>query len=300
MKLLICLWLAFLQVIPLTEPLPSDEMIHDMFLDRVEDGYLCYATEWTYDDPLGISIVVVKGIYNNMPCYGISFVSYNYDIVLSNLDGYYTIINNDNRSASILAIKADMTYELLIYSKKGEIVELPNKVLLKKFAASDINQANYIQGNNNFKALEPLKPYSFKMPFYMNLIIVFCSVTGLSLFGILLMFILKKGFFDRNKRKEGILDIKGILEGDTLDTANEDFLHDVKEFQEIEKIEEEIKAAQIEDVKAYLQSLGFVTEYKILSEEEKNKIMLELMRLKDNQQISLNKYYEETSELWKK
>ena len=57
---------------------------------------------------------------------------------------------------------------------------------------------------------------------------------------------------------------------------------------------------QIEDIKAYLQSLGYITDYKLLSEEEKNKIMLELMRLKDTEQITLKKYYEETYQLWKK
>ena len=57
---------------------------------------------------------------------------------------------------------------------------------------------------------------------------------------------------------------------------------------------------QIKDIKAYLQDLGYVTEYSALSEDEKNNIMIELMKLKEQGKISLDDYYEESAELWKK
>ena len=118
------------------------------------------------------------------------------------------------------------------------------------------------------------------------------------------MFIFKKGLFDKNKRKQGVLDIKSILEAETEDSASEDIFENcevlsVKEDEITDQTIEEPKE-QIEDIKAYLQALGYVTDYNLLSEDEKNKIMLELMHLKDTEQISLKKYYEETYQLWKK
>lgn len=310
MKLLLCLWLSFLSIIPLTKPLPSSEAVHNSFLDRVEDEYQYFTQEWTFDDQKNdISILVVKGIYHDTPSYGISFTSDNFNIVLKTLDGYFNISDPKFFSELNIAIPAEVTYEILIYSEKGNEYQMPEKVLLKKFSADDIDLTTYNLGNNNYKEFIKLQPYTFKLPFYVTLLIVFGSVIGISLIGILILFITKKGFFDKNKRKEGVLDIKSILESDTEDTASDDIFKDFEEAknsaQSFEKInEEDIESdkinEEIKDIKAYLQSLGYVTDYHILSEDEKNKIMLELMRLRDNKEISLNKYYEETIQLWKK
>ena len=43
-----------------------------------------------------------------------------------------------------------------------------------------------------------------------------------------------------------------------------------------------------------------MTDYRIVSTEEKNKIMLELMRLKEQKVITPDDYLDEVSELWKK
>ena len=64
--------------------------------------------------------------------------------------------------------------------------------------------------------------------------------------------------------------------------------------------EDENVTSKIEDIKAYLQDQGFVIDYSILDEEEKNKIMMELIKLKNDGSISLDAYYKETYELWKK
>lgn len=310
MKLLLCLWLSFLSIIPLTKPLPSSEMVHNSFLDTVENEYQYFTQEWTFDDEKNdVSILIVKGIYNNMPCYGISFVSRDFNLVLKTLDGYFNISDPKNFSEFIIAIPADVTYEILVFSNNGNEYKIPEKVILKKFKADDIDINTCVIGNNNYQAFQKLQPYSFKMPFYQTLILVFCSIIGLSLIGLFILFITKKGFFNKEKRKEGILDIKSILESDTDDTANDNLFDDFEEAKmPVESLENENKqltesvlvVEEIEDIKAYLQSLGYVTDYKVLSEDEKNKIMLELMRLKDTKEISLKKYYEETIELWKK
>ena len=49
-----------------------------------------------------------------------------------------------------------------------------------------------------------------------------------------------------------------------------------------------------------LREKGYITNYASLSEEEKNRVMLELIKLKNEKRISQDRYYEETGELWKK
>ena len=305
MKLLFSVWRVLLSIIPITEPLPSIDNAQEYFFQTVEDEYKYFmqSTELSYynDD---LDIVIVQGIYGDVPSYGVSFYSNDYIVALKTVDGFYTLPQVSKVSAMVIAVKADVTYEVVVYSQNGEEYQLPKRIILKKFIEEDLNFDILEQGNNNFKPFVKLNVYTFRLPFFKVLIIVFSSVIAVSLLGILLMFIFKKGLFDKNKRKQGVLDIKSILEAETEDSASEDIFENcevlsVKEDEITDQTIEEPKE-QIEDIKAYLQALGYVTDYNLLSEDEKNKIMLELMHLKDTEQISLKKYYEETYQLWKK
>lgn len=305
MKLLFSVWLVLLSIIPITEPLPSIDNAQEYFFQTVEDEYKYFmqSTELSYynDD---LDIVIVQGIYGDVPSYGVSFYSEDYIVALKTVDGFYTLPQVSKVSAMVIAVKADVTYEVVVYSQNGEEYQLPKRIILKKFIEEDLNFDILEQGNNNFKPFVKLNVYTFRLPFFKVLIIVFSSVIAVSLLGILLMFIFKKGLFDKNKRKQGVLDIKSILEAETEDSASEDIFENcevlsVKEDEITDQTIEEPKE-QIGDIKAYLQALGYVTDYNLLSEDEKNKIMLELMHLKDTEQISLKKYYEETYQLWKK
>ena len=305
MKLLFSVWLVLLSIIPITEPLPSIDNAQEYFFQTVEDEYKYFmqSTELSYynDD---LDIVIVQGIYGDVPSYGVSFYSKDYIVALKTVDGFYTLPQVSKVSAMVVAVKADVTYEVVVYSQNGEEYQLPKRIILKKFIEEDLNFDILEQGNNNFKPFVKLNVYTFRLPFFKVLIIVFSSVIAVSLLGILLMFIFKKGLFDKNKRKQGVLDIKSILEAETEDSASEDIFENcevlsVKEDEITDQTIEEPKE-QIGDIKAYLQALGYVTDYNLLSEDEKNKIMLELMHLKDTEQISLKKYYEETYQLWKK
>ena len=89
--------------------------------------------------------------------------------------------------------------------------------------------------------------------------------------------------------------MRELLKEDTQDhiDTNEYFKKEEKDTTE-EKIEEVV------DIKAYLREKGYITNYASLSEEEKNRVMLELIKLKNEKRISQDRYYEETGELWKK
>ena len=118
--------------------------------------------------------------------------------------------------------------------------------------------------------------------------------------------------FNKNKRAEGIVSIKEILRQETNDIVDNDYLKDFtynKDTDNDVKLDDNIclenesnkeNSEKIKDIKAYLNDKGYITDYSVLSEEEKNNIMIELMKLKEKGMISLDDYYEESAELWKK
>ena len=95
--------------------------------------------------------------------------------------------------------------------------------------------------------------------------------------------------FNKNKRAEGIVSIKEILRQETNDLVDTDYLKDYNPNTTIyenavfdETVDNKVEVDsriitnedQIKDIKAYLQDLGYVTEYSALSEDEKNNIMI--------------------------
>ena len=102
--------------------------------------------------------------------------------------------------------------------------------------------------------------------------------------------------------------MRDVLNEQTFDHPNEDYFKDmnVSDVNQNNNFQENIinnnqdNAIKITNVKEYLEKQGFNTNYSILTEEEKNKVMIELIKLKNNNQISINDYYDETVLLWKK
>ena len=122
MKLLI-LFLSFITMFtPIT--LDTTDDIQNRFLDEVEKNYECYNVEKTIEFE-EFSLVIVKGIYNNCGCYGVSFVpaeSNTYTLVLETSDSSFTLPTSNNA----LAIKADITYEIIIYDKNNSKLNIEN------------------------------------------------------------------------------------------------------------------------------------------------------------------------------
>lgn len=53
------------------------------------------------------------------------------------------------------------------------------------------------------------------------------------------------------------------------------------------------------DIGSYLKSRGLSADYTLANEEEKNRIMLELMKLRDSHTITQDDYYREVGSLWR-
>ena len=315
MKLLLVLLSFF--VFAATAPKISREEIDNVqnsFLESVDKNYQSYEIVETYEIDL-FSVVIVRGIYNDTACYGVSFVS-------SSPNEYYMVLETENSafllkdtgvSKSALAVKADINYKAVVYNKNDKKIKTKD-IILSKFNAHDFDVANATDGEGHGTTLTVLSPYKERLPFLPVLLITLGTLICFSGLGILLLFIFRRGFFNKNKRQEGVVSMRDIYESETEDIGNDGISFDYKEMPEqIEssdtiipvinpnkRDDDEISQSKIENIKEYLVDKGFIVDYNVLDEEEKNKVMMELIKLKNDGLVSMDAYYKETYELWKK
>lgn len=289
------LLLTFLiSIVPLAAA-PANEN-YEQFMNEVDAGYEYYeCIENTNND--SYSITIIKGIYNGYPCYGINFTSieenkYHLSIYI---DGGYYRLEKSGRSESGLAIIASSKIYVDLVNKDNNKMNLSelNIFTTTQFEIEmEENENKIITGQGKGRTFTNLtyepQSYDFTKKFITVLLIIIGSTLSL----LLILFIFKKGLFNKAKRSENIINMRNVLFEETKDNPNNDYIQEVP-------IPEE-KAETIADVKAYLLEKGFITNYNILSEEEKNRIMIELIKLKNEKKITEDKYYEETYELWKK
>lgn len=295
------------------------------FLDKVEKNYNSYIIYDTIEQS-EFNLIIVKGIYNNTGSYGLYFIAKdnNYHLVLETESSSF-LLNKDGIGYSAIAVKADINYTVNIYDKDNNKLNI-GKIELNKFNKTDFDETSATAGlghGNNFSVLSPVRT---RLPFLPVLLVTFSSLILVIGLVILLLFIFKKGFFNKEKRKEGVISMRDIYEAGTNDQNGDGIYFDdldqnniIEENSESEEInypdtpstviplinpnkrdEDDESTSKISDVKMYLSDLGYITDYKSLSEEEKNKIMMELIKLKNDNQISMDDYYKETYELWKK
>ena len=326
MKLLFLFLTFLITITPLTLSNDEIDQAELEFLDKVEKDYNSYLIYDTINQN-EFNIIIVKGIYNNNSSYGLFFLSKesgNYHLVLET-EGNSFVLNKDGIGYSAIAIKADIDYKISIYDKDNKKIDF-EKIELKKFNKEDLEENTLTPGLGRGTKFSVLSPNKTRLPFLPVLLVTLTSLITLVGCTLLVLFVLKKGFFNKEKRKEGVISMRDIYEAGTNDQNGDGiYFEDVEmnENQVDEEDEEDIKypdtpstvipvinpnkrddeeevSSVISDVKGYLIDLGYITDYKSLSEEEKNKIMMELIKLKNDNQISMDDYYKETYELWKK
>ena len=317
MKLLV-LFLSFISFIAIDTGTLSKESIEQtqmIFLDSVEKGYQYYGNYETieFDE---FSLLIVKGIYNDSPCYGLSFVSAtanSYYLVLETKSSSFTMPKNGNNGSLAIAIKADINYTVSIYDSNDKKVEM-KEINLPKFSSNEFNYSSAISGQATGVKFTTLTEFKTRLPFLPVLLITLASLTGFVLLVLGVLFVLKKGYFNKEKRKEGVISMRDIYEAETDDIETDGISFDYEEKKEDyssadelipvinpnKREDDEPAVSKVDNIKDYLRDKGFFVDYNVLSEEEKNKIMMELIKLKNDGLITLDAYYKETYELWKK
>lgn len=313
MKILLLI-LSF--ILPLSITSSNVDKKQNEFLEEVEYNYVCYNI-FDSIDTNEYSILIVKGIYNIKAAYGISFISIEegeYHCVLESSSESY-LLTEKGISAKCLALDASTSYILRIYNKDNKEVKTSDRIVLNKFSPTDYDKSasDVVNGLGKGMVFTSLVPYKTNLPFFKVLIYVMSGIIVIISIIIIVMAINKRGMFNAEKRKEGVIKMRDLLEQDTNDLKETDLFKDYVPIEEknVEVIPEsqkynkeddsdELVSSKIADIKAYLHDLGFVTEYNSLDEDDKNKIMLELIKLKNEGSITLKAYYEETYQLWKK
>lgn len=306
--------LLMLNIIPLSINLENLNVstYEESFINQVDNDYEYYEQFDEYSNS-EYSLLVFKGIFNNKPSYAVKLSMDNpkaYYVLLEANDASYKVPFDDDGNSTAIAIESVYNIHLSIYNKDDKKEDY--NVNLGRFVKDQFDLTNASTGKGEGKEFTSLTAYIPKVSFFDTFIIVLSSVIVISLVLLLFLFIKKKGMFNKNKRAEGIVSIKEILRQETNDIVDNDYLKDFtynKDTDNDVKLDDNIclenelnkeNSEKIKDIKAYLNDKGYITDYSVLSEEEKNNIMIELMKLKEKGMISLDDYYEESAELWKK
>lgn len=278
---------------------------------QVESGYAQYVVLDDYETP-DFRIKIVLGVYNDQVTYGVAMYSADarrHNLVIEINDKAYQIRANQRGDASAPAISYEEATTFFVFDEKGNArytndIEVMTKM---EFLAA---YRDTLLGQDTGYSLTPLQRI-ITLSGAAILTIVFAGVA--LIFGgiILYLFVTKKGMFDPEHKLRNVLNFKDYTE--MMLKNNMDDLRNIETDESIEEIpsnqsinpnaqlreyDEEIEATF--DVKAYLAGKGYNTDYANATDEEKNDIMLELMKMRDFNDISKEIYQKEVIELWRK
>lgn len=296
-----CLMILLTFLIPMATKTPVDEN-RDEFIDSVDAKY-AYYTEVINESNQYYDLLVVQGIYNGKPSYGICFTSVDpgkYRLIIHYEGSFYSLNSNKRKDTNAIAIKADSTIVLHVLDQNDNELYLKANTL-GIFLANTFSVDDATMGGDHGGDFSTLTNTKISLPFFKVLGFVSVIVIGSCMIVLMIFYFLRKGMFNNDKRKAGVLNIRAILQETTNDNQlSEDVFWEGYHQEQTKLPEPDDDNAPIMNIKEHLKELGFITTYSILNEDEKNLVMLELMRLKDSGEITAKDYYQETAELWKK
>lgn len=290
----------------------------DDYLSEVNSAYQKYEVEYEYETS-NYELLVIRGICNNKNTYGIYFYSSDSGKYQLKLQGTkeYTLKTNSRGDIYVLALlnsNEDMYVDIYMGENKQS---LPFDLVLKPFEASDLT--NPIEGENKGTAITRLSSFSLDS---LSIYMIVCG--GVILISSLVVFVFykkKQGMFNKEVRQEGVFNFKEFLN----QNIEEDYKEEVDVSNIIDLEEDDVKVVKEEtqeepksvynkvkddffysdeasgfNIKTYLSDKGFITDYSSITDDEKNQIMLELMKLKNERKITNDEYLEEVYSLWKK
>ena len=291
----------------------KDDFVNDVNEAYEKYTYLINVSKSEY------SFVITKGICNNEEVYG-----------------FYFHTTEANKYRAAITVKKESEWVILKYNIRGDICIVATSsseiesILASVYLAGDTDTrfesinvtsedsfAYDINGNNKGTTIKEIHS------FYLSPITIYMLVCGGVILAcgviVLIFFKLKKGMFDKKIRQEGVFNFKEFLNSNIEEAPQKevdvDNIIDLKEDDyEVSREEEESKEVYDKvkddffysdeasgfDIKGYLKDKGFVLEYKAINDDEKNQIMMELIKLKNERKITNDEYLEEVYELWKK
>lgn len=271
----------------------------DNFVYKIKEAYIKYEIVKQEEND-SYAICIVRGINKNKSCFGVYFKS-------DSKDEYYCCVSDDKYTYTFKTSSSDTVEELAIQFDKNVNVKiydcdenLEDNILVKYVTESTFNG---LEGNGNgasVSKLRNLNTSSGVMIFY----VIGIGIIALCAIIIIILKLTKRGLFNDQKRTEDINNYVRFAD----DYVNEE-LHEVEEAtEEIEPVQvyERTRDYDYEEdesrpsVKSLLEERGFNSNYQMMDVEEKNKVMVELMMMREQKVINNDEYQHEIVELWKK
>lgn len=319
MKLILTL---FMLILPITSPMQEAK---DVFIENIDNSYESYIK--TDIQTNYIDLTIIQGVVNNKVTYGIFFFndySKQNTISLHSGSSEYKLPTNSRGDVSITALDLEVNkvYDIIILDQHGFIQSIDTEELKIISVEEFLENENIINGNNSGTKITKLEKEGFSINLLDNLFII-GSVGIVLLCGIILLIYKKskKGMFAEEAKKENVFDFKEFInstinssevidgygeyvnENDDIDEPKDiidetPVINDYKQVYRRYGRGDEDERSEF-NIESYLQSEGFITDYKAISLEEKNQIMIELMKLRDANKITQDDYLDEISKLWK-
>lgn len=277
------------------------------FLSQCKEGYNSYALIESEETEKYILNIVIGEIDNEIG-YSIFFYSQNpkeYEIVFTNNNKSYNLKQNFRGDIIVHNLQLDNDYILNIQT---------NNITTNSKEINNINYETYMNlystiiNNGNSIGLEKnslIKINNFSLTII--LCMIFATIIIVSIIIILVLYVNKKGLFNEYKMNEE------FAEEHQIKSTIEDYINNIPQNNEIEAEEVEVveetrndvytKNKRYEDdeprdISLLLNQKGFNTNYQELTTEEKNMIMVELMKMKNFQEITEEEYHAEIIKLW--
>jgi len=316
--------LAFLSLVLLAGS-HREEVFQD-FEEKVNEAYSEYVFEEYVNQRFGIKLV--KGLMNGEVRYGFCFYSEEpgSHYVRLSYKGKIYVPKADSRGdveAVALNLREGEVFSILVYDSIGNLktplLDFQDMTVMSKQEFEQLEEAK-MTGRGNGAELTSLRA-EFKLSFDAWFLIGAGAVILICALIVFIFFKKRKGLFDKEIRSENVFNFKEFLSStfsfpaDEQETEEDEYDGREEDEEEAEEKEEEPdRRPRIEEypwsrredeesgfnIAGYLREKGFITDYNVLSESEKNQIMLELMRLRDEKKITKDEYLEEIMKLWKK
>lgn len=299
----------------------------DRFDSEVNSAYSSYASFDQYENP-NYSLKVIYGAMNGEVRFGICFYSLqagDYSVKVSYLGRQYSLPENGRGDVSAVALdfQTGETFSVLVFDRDGhyqysgrflniEVMTI-NEFNLLSSTATGLGAGSELTKLQFIRTSDPLTIFYF----------ILMGIAALCVIAIIIIYVRKKGVFDPKIKSESGFNFRefinqGPLEQETPPSQEtpEIIPERIKETEPVipaiepttipagsirnyswVRDEEEHSGFNVAD---HLKDLGFITDYALVGEDEKNRIMLELMKLRDEKKITRDDYLEETTKLWKK
>ena len=301
MKMLLCtLMLMLTSVGPVQE-------VKEQFDETCQNGYEEYYV-MDEQDLDAYSIKIVIGQVDEEVTHSLMFVSTNakeYSVVIQyeNSEEYYYPNPNSRGDILLYNIPCDKSVEIIVL--KGDVKTTAYTLTKMNYTLFQETFTNLITGSGNGLPKYSVDDNGNSMIYILSL--VFSIIIIISIITILVVYNKKKGLFNqktfnerfekeheiRNQINQTISNLRNNIEVEA-EEVEDSFEQETKQVYEKPKYDFD----EERDISLLLQEKGFNTDYKKMETEEKNKVMLELMRMRDYKEITIEEYRSEVIKLW--